>query len=159
MNLPYTLSIYRMPHRSATKGNKLGRRRSVEWLVRVPRSHPVGLLSPGWSREGAGLRGEIQSHAQLWERNVDAGNTVVPDTIRHVTADWIIPNHLGIKHNGGLIQHISKYKAFNHFSLRIETWDTLYVLSLSCKRYTYVETSCTLFVHMLPVYSLQISLV
>jgi len=59
-----------------------------------PRSHPAGFLSPGWSREGAGLRGEIQSPAQLWERNVDAGNTVAPGTIRHVTVDWLLPNHL-----------------------------------------------------------------
>lgn len=65
-------------------------------MVRVPRSHLVGLLSPGWLRvrEGAGLRGEIQSPAQLWERNVNTGNSVAPDTIRHVTADWIISNHL-----------------------------------------------------------------
>jgi hypothetical protein len=41
-----------------------------------PRSHPVGFLSPGWSREGPGLGGEIQGLAQLWERNVEAGNTV-----------------------------------------------------------------------------------
>jgi hypothetical protein len=59
-----------------------------------PRSHPVGLLSLGWSRGGPGLRGETQSPAQLWERNVDDGNTVAPGAIRHVTAEWVIPNHL-----------------------------------------------------------------
>jgi len=59
-----------------------------------PLSHRVGFLSPGWSRKGAGLGGKIQSTAQLWERNVDADNTVAPGTIRHVIAELIHPNHL-----------------------------------------------------------------
>jgi len=101
----------------------------VEWLVRISDLTPLDFLSPGWSREGAGLRGEIQSPAQLWELNVGAGNTVAPRIIRHVIVDWLLPNHLWIKRNGGLIQHISKYKPFNHFSLRTETLDTLYILS------------------------------
>ena len=104
----------------------------MEWPVRIPDHTPLDFYLWG-GHVKALVYSEKLSPAQLWEPNVDAGNTVAPGTIRHVTADCVIPDHLWSKQNGGLIQHISKYKPFNYFSLRTETLDTLYILSLSCK--------------------------
>ena len=86
-------------------GHLIGLQGPVEWLARSRDLTPLDFYL--WGHLKALVYAQkIQNAAHLQERIINACYTIIPDTIRHVIADWISHLHLCINHNGEHIEHI-----------------------------------------------------